>query len=357
MRMPALVVDEASLGHLKERIDRFARADDGLSGGEVYDLLEQSTMLRELQTKLREGSRNRTRSGAQQTYADHNRLLLLGLDRLVDGDLAWYRQRLVDPADVDDDRLTKCFAAVRALRLTAEMRAVIWLAAALHDCGMLADGGTSIDVEDGVALASDVLDRVCPPHLRGLATFAVRHHDYIKDVFRGEITTALVARDLADLEPALQPAALAILGMIQVAGAASLGEGRLSRFRLDIFDRCASGGALDDETALTRLARLLSAEDAVAPTVDEATAERVEPLRPFLDRAQLHGWHRTWDATRESDAELRFRALAVLATCWADGGVDHMLLQPGLDLTSTKLSGTEPVKLLNGTVVAVIASR
>lgn len=356
MRAPAMVIDEAPLADLKRRVDHFAAGQGDLNGCEVYDLLERSTSLRRLQTVLREGGRNRTLSGAQQTYADHNRLLLLGLDRLVEGDVAWYRERLVQPAEVGDDRLTACFAAVRALGLTAEMRVVLWLAAALHDCGMLADSGTSIDVEDGVALAREVLDRVCPPNLRGVALFVVRHHDYIKDVFRGEVPAGFVAHDLSDLDAALQPAALASLGMIQVAGAASLGEGRLSRFRVDIFDRCAAGTALDDESARTRLARLLTAEEAISPTGDNATAAHAVSLRPFLDRALLHGWHRTWDAAGGGVADARLRALHDLASWWAAGGVDHLLLRPGLDLTRTELSGNEPVELLNGTVVSVISA-
>ena len=105
----------------------------------------------------------------------------------------------------------------------------LWLAAALHDCGMLCGRGAYVDVEDGIVLSRDLIDVLCPGPLRDLALCVLHHHDYIKGVFLGEVPAATVADDIEALVPALQPVAMAGLGLVQVAGAASLGEGRLER--------------------------------------------------------------------------------------------------------------------------------
>jgi hypothetical protein len=56
-------------------------------------------------TILRDGPRNRSRDGLQQSYGDHNRLLMLGLDRLLAGDVEWYEDRLDPESPPDHDAL------------------------------------------------------------------------------------------------------------------------------------------------------------------------------------------------------------------------------------------------------------
>jgi hypothetical protein len=280
---------------------------------------------------LRDGERNRAHSGLQQSYGDHNRLLMLGLDRLIAGDLDWYRTRM-DPADpVDDDALRRCFAAVAALGLPRDTLVALWLAGALHDCGMLCGRGASVDVEDGVVLARPLLDLLCPAELCALATFVLHHHDNIKGVFTGEVPTGLVADDLAALPSDQRAVALAALGFVQVAGAASLGEGRLGSFRVGIFDRCVDGTALDDRTATTRLRRLLG-PDPGAPTAG------VGALEQFLAHGTVHGWQRV--AVELSPAE-RASLLTELAAAWSTSGADHLVLAAGARTgVETTLSGT-----------------
>ncbi|MFN8025824.1 MAG: hypothetical protein U0W40_05530 [Acidimicrobiia bacterium] len=309
----------------------YRAGDRPLTGLELYYELERTTPLLEFHTMIRLGPRNREHNGLQQSYGDHNRLLMLGLDKLVEGDVDWYRSRLEVAADVDDDELRACFAAVASLQLPRDVMVALWLAAAMHDCGMLCGRVSSVDVEDGVVLGRDVIDALCPEHLRDLAYVVLRHHDYIKDCFLGEVPVGLIGDDVDRLDPSLRPVALAALGAVQVAGAASLGEGRLGEFRMEIFRRCADGTALLDRSPVTRLARLLSKEPQVAgpaPGPAEgalatlATGEH-DTVEALLERVPLHRWHRTVGGL---STEARMGVLVAVADAAAASGADHVVL-------------------------------
>lgn len=299
---PLLSISPEMRDILRARIAAFVAGSVTLTGLDLYLLLERATSLLTFHTMLRLGPQNRTRSGLQQSYGDHNRLLLLGLDKIEEGDLAWYRSRLEQPSETSDEELLDCFASVRALGLTASLRIAMWLAAALHDCGMLAGGGPTIDVEDGVELSREVVTALCPGGLWELSLFLVRNHDYIKDVFLGEVPVSFIADQRERLVPSLRDVALAALGMVQVAGAASLGDGRLSRFRMEIFRRCFDGRVLADRSAGTRLARLfgvpyLEVAGAISREWETAFGDGAAQggetsLRRFLERIPVHGWHR-----------------------------------------------------------------
>lgn len=285
-----------------------------LTGLGLYYELERTTSLLEFHTMLREGERNRGRDGLQQSYGDHNRLLMLALDRLLAGDVDWLRARVSPGEAIDADGLARCAADARALELTPEAQVALWLGAGLHDCGMLLGQGAHVDVEDGVALARPVLAELCPPTTRPVAELALRHHDYIKDVFLGEAPVGLVADDLATIDPDLRALTLGALGLIQVAGAASLGTGRLTNLRLRIFRACFDGTALADDSPGTRLARLL---DSTAPV----PAADVDALAGFLDRVSVHGWHAF---VRDADPAVRIETLCALAVhndAWQAGHI------------------------------------
>jgi hypothetical protein len=98
---------------------------------------------------------------------------------------------------VDDARLTACFDAVRSLGLGARELIALWIGAAVHDYGMLTGWTPRADVEDGVEIARDVIDTLCPSHVRPLAFFAVRNHDCVKDVFSGEVRVRFLVDQLA----------------------------------------------------------------------------------------------------------------------------------------------------------------
>ena len=300
---------------VQELIDAHLDGVSDLSGLDLYYALERTTPLLDFHTMLRGGPRNRARSGLQQSYGDHNRLLMHGLDRLAAGDLDWYRARL-DPADpVPDAALQRCLDAVGGLGLTREQVVALWLAAALHDCGMLCGRGAYVDVEDGVVLSRPIIDALCPEDLRDLATFVLRHHDYVKGVFLGEVPAAIIADDLGALPAEQRAMGLAALGCVQVAGAASLGEGRLGPLRVEIFERCVDGTALDDRTTTTRWTRLLGVGSPSCPTSDPA-------LAAFLETVAVHGWQRVTAGLPFAD---RAPLLAELAAAWHTSGADHVV--------------------------------
>ena len=212
------------------------------------------------------------------------------------------------------------------------MTVALWLGAALHDCGMLCGRGAYVDVEDGIVLGRDVIDELCPPEYRELALAVLHHHDYIKGVFLGEVPAATVADEIDRLDPSLRAVALVGLGLVQVAGAASLGEGRLEELRIEIFERCLRGDALEDRTTLTRLARLLDPEQdagqrptddvaALLTSVDDRTRESLDAL---LTGASVHAWQRVTASIGPQD---RFALLTAIADRWADSGCDDVLLE------------------------------
>jgi hypothetical protein len=301
-------------------VDAFRRGHRNLTGLELYYALERSTPLVEFHTYLRDGPQNRDANGLQQSYGDHNRLLMLGLDELLAGDVDWYRQR-VDPEDgVTDAALTELLDTAASLDLSRDTLVAVWPAGALHDCGMLAGRGAAVDVEDGVAIGREVVEALCPRELRELACFVLRHHDYIKDVFLGEVPAVSVSHELEQLDATLRATALTALGLVQVAGAASLGLGRLTPFRVRIFRRCVDGSALDDQSRSTRLARLLAPdpERRVEPVGVDAA-----PIEPLLERVAVHRWHRVFaDAGREQ----RLEKLEEINARWAAEEADRVVV-------------------------------
>jgi hypothetical protein len=256
---------------------------------------------------------------------------MLGIDRLLAGDVDWYRTRLDGSGDLTDDALRACADHAAALDPPRDVLVALWLAAALHDCGMLCGRRAYVDVEDGTVLSRDVVHELCPEPLRDLATCVLRHHDYIKGVFLGEVPATIVADDVDALAPTLRSMAMAGLGIVQVAGAASLGEGRLSAFRVGIFDACSTGDALADRTALTRLSRLLSTAekarrpegDVAARVLDGLPRGAADDVASLLDCAPIHAWHRV---TRSMDCDERASLIVEIADRWCGSGTDHVVL-------------------------------
>jgi hypothetical protein len=125
----------------------------------------------------------------------------------------------------------------------------------------------------------------------------------------------MVADDLAELPAHQRAVGLAALGCVQVAGAASLGEGRLSRLRVEIFERCFDGTALDEQTTATRWTRLLGVESPAPPSPESA-------LELFLETVAVHGWQRVTAALTSTE---RGPLLADLAAAWDASGADHVV--------------------------------
>jgi hypothetical protein len=203
---------------------------------------------------------------------------------------------------------------------------------------MLCGHGAYVDVEDGVVLSRPIIEALAPPPLVDLATVVLHHHDYVKGVFLGEVPAALVADDVATLPPEQRALALVGLGCVQVAGAASLGEGRLGALRVEIFDRCCDGTALDDRSTSTRLARLLGEAARPDPTLDR-----------FLESAAVHAWQRV---TADLAPTERAARLADVASQWAASGADHVVF--GADDDDGAGAAPEVETTLSGVTVLVL---
>src|SRR5262245_30391417 len=142
--------------HVRPTVEAFCRGDTTLSGLALYYELERATPLLEFHTMLRDGPRNLDANGLQQSYGDHNRLLMLGLDKLLHGDLEWYRRRVDADDPPTDADLAEVVDTASRVNISRDALVALWLAGALHDCGMLAGRGPAVDVEDGVVLASEI---------------------------------------------------------------------------------------------------------------------------------------------------------------------------------------------------------
>jgi hypothetical protein len=309
---------------IRAAIDAFRAGSAPLTGLDLYYALERVTPLLGYHTILRDGPRNRSRDGMQQSYGDHNRLLMLGLDRLLAGDVDWYEDRLDPESPPDPDSLRACLATAAAFEVEREALVALWLGAALHDCGMVWHRGPHVDVEDGVVMCRGVFDELCATEYRALAEFALRHHDYIKDVFLGEMPSGPTAGALAELPAEQHAIAMAALGCIQVAGAASLGVGRLSAFRVAIFDACVEGDPVADVSTATRLARLCTPDPERTPVRDDVHLEPDTDTIELLERVGVHGWHR---AVAALDDDARLETLDDFAARNQDWKADHVVVR------------------------------
>jgi hypothetical protein len=115
----------------------------------------------------------------------------------------------------------------------------------------------------------------------------------------------------------------AVLGCIQVAGAASLGVGRLTAFRVAIFERCVDGDPLDQRPT-TRLARLCTPDPERTRTRDGVDLDPSADALELIDQVGLHGWHHR--AASLDDGE-RLAALEEMAAHNREWKADHIVLR------------------------------
>jgi len=185
------------------------------------------------------------------------------------------------------------------LRVEPEEHFSLWLAACLHDYGKLGGRPFGLDAEDAVTLAAPLLDRTCPGSTRSLVEFVIRNHDIIEYVWAGETPPGHINLQLANLAPAQQKLALAFLGIIQLTGAASLGEGRVTSRKAAIYSDCLNGQIVQNSTVELRLARLMGGEQRfVSPEILARirdgwrlhSRDDRELLGNFLSTAVIRGW-------------------------------------------------------------------
>jgi hypothetical protein len=320
--------DEGRLRELAGELSAYEAGRRDLTAVDLAALLEMCTGTLLMHTLLRYGERNRLRCGLQQTYGDHNRVLVYALDQIGRGDGGWFRSRAWRTDRPSQRGIEEVIAELSSLRLDRGEQLVLWLAASLHDYGKLQRRGYGLDAEDGVNLIGPILDVLCPATSRPLAEFVVRNHDLIEGVFSGETPGQFIGRQLEELRSRTRELALPYLGLIQFGGAASLGDGRLTARKTRIALRCLRGDALSGGSRDQRLALLLLGERAgserrgprrAARALQALGGSATEDLMAFLDSVVVPGWQAMWPAAEEPEIALGKRAVVLVdaAAIWA----------------------------------------
>ena len=292
--------DPQALAQLRTTLDQYVAGDIDLRAVDFYYRLERCTPLMLFHMFPRKGQRNQHRNGLQQSYGDHIRLLMYGFDVMDNADLDWLLQRRWEsPVDVDEKDLKDCIGAYNQLNLSRTDRASMWIAGALHDYGKIHRRGFGLDAEDAEPLCNVLLDELCDPALHDFIVFGIRNHDLIEYVVTGETPTSFIARAVEELPQTTRRLAMPLLGIIQLTGAASLGEGRITRTKVDIYNNCLDSEIIADQSVEARLGRLFYGSqgviDAEAREKVPAIFERLSPaerelLWGFLGNVVLHDW-------------------------------------------------------------------
>ena len=300
--------DETSLKMLGNRAEEYLVRGGALTCLDVCHALEQSTPLLLLHLIIRKGSRNRLSSGLQQTYGDHTRMLAYSIDRLAGGDVAWLMDRVWKNVAVSEQTIIRCANAFQALSFDRRHQLTLWFSASLHDYGKLFGRRDGLDPEDGITLVEQLLSRV--PLLQDmlpLILFAVRNHDVIESVTTGETPASFIREQVEALQVNQQRLAVALLGVIQLAGAASLGMGRIVPSKISIYQRCLDGSITHAVSAADRAVALCSVVErgdhyfATVIAGDRVLSAIADETRDLLERVVLHGWHQVRDAAWSSE--------------------------------------------------------
>ena len=365
------------VARLKSVLDDFIGEARELTALDFYLAFEQASLLVLLHAFPRPGERNRHANGLQQTYGDHIRLMMLGFDRYDQSDVDWLMsRRWRDPLDVDLAGIEASVALYHSLKLNRSERAAIWIAAALHDYGKLFRRGYGLDAEDAAPLCATLIEALSPVGMSELIHYGVRNHDLIEHTVTGDTPACFITEPLAELPGHVRHRALPMLALIQQIGAASLGEGRLAKAKLDIYNACLAGDIVDDESVEARLGRLLFGPQAVPEPAAKARAGEIlarlgdadrAGLLALLDRTVVLGWKAVrkeiqWEAG-ERDATARLvAALLLIGKLWsqASGPPAHVVLARPKELVKRIGGGARPgaddvtTALLNGTSALIL---
>ena len=269
--------------------------------------LEQASPLVLLHLILRSAPRNTLKSGLRQSYGDHNRLLCHGLDKLSENDDDWFLRRRSSTSRPSGDRLIAVLDRLR--EPVANHWSSVVVAAALHDIGKLYGGRLGLDPEDALPLlGEEVLEALLPGIGTGLAAFVIRYHDAVERIPSGEVAAAEILTALEHVGGGIEPPAPALLATIQLVGAASLGDGRISVAKVQLCERMLDGKYLAEAQSRERLARLLSRnrEDSADtelrdPPVSELANEASARLLDRLMSVRVVDWCRDSAFSPDSD--------------------------------------------------------
>jgi hypothetical protein len=112
---------------------------------------------------------------------------------------------------------------------------VVTLAAAFHDYGKLYRRRYGLDSYDAPFLVDSILDALCSsPQEKAAIAFCIRHHDLVEHVANGAVPIPAILATLGRVSAQYHNICWDTLSLIQVAGAASLGNGRLTEEKLTL---------------------------------------------------------------------------------------------------------------------------
>lgn len=306
-------IDPEGLSRLKVLVDQFVAGERELTAMDFYLELEQASCLILFHTLPRRGERNKHANGLQQTYGDHIRLMMLGFDMFDQSNLDWLMERRWQkPVTIDRDELKESMDRYHALNLSPSEKVALWITSALHDYGKIFRRGYGLDAEDAAPLCEEIVAALAPDGMSELIHYGIRNHDLIEYTVTGDTPSSFILDPLKDLPEAVQSRALPMLALIQHIGAASLGEGRLSKAKFDIYNACFDGTIVADSSIETRLGRMLFGGLAVPePSATSKAGEilgRLDDaergaLSEMLEDTVLLGWEAVREQILEQEAD------------------------------------------------------
>lgn len=328
--------DPEGLSRLKEMVDAYIAGESELSAMDFYLEFEQATCLVLFHTLPRRGERNKHANGLQQTYGDHIRLMMLGFDKFDENDMDWVMtRRWMDPISIERPELETSVQRYLDFDFTKSEKVAIWITSALHDYGKIFRRGYGLDAEDAAPLCEDLVEALAPEGTAELIHYGIRNHDLIEYTISGDTPASFIKAPLADVPEHVRHRALPMLGIIQHIGAASLGEGRLSGAKLEIYNACCDGSIVEDGSIAARLGRMLYGPTAVPDAdatakaqvaLDGLDADRRARFEDVLADTVLLGWEPVHEMITEAEADeasavsRQFEALDLVHTLWTQNG-------------------------------------
>jgi hypothetical protein len=166
-----------SLAELEPRL-----SDPSRAAAVTFGDFEGSSLLFLMNLIQRKNYRNRYATGMQQSYGDHNRLMMLGIDRLTTGDWNWFLSRSLFFKEMFVGYLQNYVTSIRTrLSEDACLRKLAILAASFHDYGKLYRRRYGLDSYDAGFLMQEILSKICATSEETAATiFCIRNHDIVE---------------------------------------------------------------------------------------------------------------------------------------------------------------------------------
>jgi hypothetical protein len=352
-------LDDSILETAHQRITELSEQDSVEGALRTCYSLEEATPLVLLNLIRRRGDRNQLRSGLQQTYGDHTRMLCHSIDKMLMGDVDWLWDRVWQPSDIAYQEIVERVEQIQAIEMTKTDRMKLWIAAALHDYGKLYGRRDGLDPEDAATLVKPIISPWLTETDVQDIQYIIRNHDAVEYVRTGETATSTIAN-----RPNRQPLRVSLLNaylaLIQFCGAASLGEGRIVPSKVDIFDRCLSNQNALPTNTLLRLGLLCGPSD--DPIHGFRSAMLYEPystidvsnaLSGLLESASLHGWADMRIALHtRATVDDAANGLMVLLSLTADRWLEmneckHIIFRPAaVDNVISAVSGDHPIQSL-----------